>query len=392
MSHLLINHSQDLRRLRDEGYEIEVKGGYLCIHHVPYVNSKKEVMLGVLVSELTLIDSKTTSTPSTHVIHFIGDIPCEKDGTIKKALLLESRDQLLFEGITINHSFSNRPQTGYANYYDKISRYVEIFSGPARSIDTTITAKTFRVITDNGEESVFNYIDTNSSRANISAINLKLKLPKIAIIGLGGTGGYILDLVAKTPVVEIHIFDGDVLQQHNAFRSPGAVSIEQLDRHLSKVDYYSEIYSKMRKGIISHNIYIDEDTLSKLEEMSYVFICVDNNSARKLIIDYLLKRKISFSDVGLGVNVVKDSLIGIVRVTSASSTKYDHLSSRVPMGDNDDNEYTTNIQIADLNSLNAVLAVIKWKKMFGFYQDLEEEHHCTYSINVAQLTNEDLTA
>jgi hypothetical protein len=42
--------------------------------------------------------------------------------------------------------------------------------------------------------------------------------------------------------------------------------------------------------------------------------------------------------------------------------------------------------------LNAVLAVIKWKKMCGFYQDLREEHHSTYSINVNQLTNDEVTA
>ena len=58
----------------------------------------------------------------------------------------------------------------------------------------------------------------------------------------------------------------------------------------------------------------------------------------------------------------------------------------------DNDEYASNIQIADLNSLNAVLAVIRWKKMFGFYQDLKMEHHSTYSINVGKLNNEDFTA
>ena len=52
-------------------------------------------------------------------------------------------------------------------------------------------------------------------------------------------------------------------------------------------------------------------------------------------------------------------------------------------------EYSTNIQIADLNMLNAALAVIKWKKLCGFYQDLEREHNCTYSINVNQLLSEE---
>ena len=38
----------------------------------------------------------------------------------------------------------------------------------------------------------------------------------------------------------------------------------------------------------------------------------------------------------------------------------------------EDDEYATNIQIADLNALNALMAVIKWKKLSGFYQDLKK--------------------
>ena len=43
MSQRLIDHNQDLKRLIDEGYEIEVKGGYLITHHIPYVNKSKEI-------------------------------------------------------------------------------------------------------------------------------------------------------------------------------------------------------------------------------------------------------------------------------------------------------------------------------------------------------------
>ena len=34
-------------------------------------------------------------------------------------------------------------------------------------------------------------------------------------------------------------------------------------------------------------------------------------------------------------------------------------------------------------------AVIKWKKLFGFYADLEHEHHSAYTIDGNHLTNED---
>jgi hypothetical protein len=54
-----------------------------------------------------------------------------------------------------------------------------------------------------------------------------------------------------------------------------------------------------------------------------------------------------------------------------------------------DNDYDKNIQIADLNAFNAVLAVIKWKKLFGFYADQEKEFFSTYTIDCNMLISED---
>ena len=43
MSRQLISHSADLKRLREEGYDLEIRNGYLLVKDVPYVNSRKEV-------------------------------------------------------------------------------------------------------------------------------------------------------------------------------------------------------------------------------------------------------------------------------------------------------------------------------------------------------------
>lgn len=385
----LINHSPDLKRLQDEGYELEVKGGYLLIHHIPYVTHLREVKYGILVSELSLANSQKTIMPSTHVINFIGEHPCNHDGSIISALQYSTGNQNLGNGIVISHSFSNKPQNGYPDYYEKVSTYVKVISSQAQKIDATITWQTYRIRATTTENEVFQYVDTNSSRAKINAINEKVKNEKIAIIGLGGTGAYILDSIAKTPVSEIHLYDGDVLSQHNAFRSPGAVGNEDLDKVPLKVDYYCGLYSKIHKKITAHACYVNVENLEELKTKSFVFVCIDNDVARRIIIQYLLKNQIPFIDVGLGVNIVDDSLIGTVRVTTGTSMKNDHLVNRISFVEEENNEYNTNIQIVELNKLNAVLAVIKWKKLCGFYQDFTEEHHTTYSINVAQLLNED---
>lgn len=392
MSQQLINHSPDLKRLRDEGYEIEVRGGYLLIHHIPYVNQKKEVKFGSLVSVLTLGSSTRTTTPDNHVIHFIGEDPCDVNGVIITAIQHDPSTRMLNSEITVNKSFSNKPPSGYPNYYEKFKRYADIISAPAKYLDGSLTEKTFRVIADTTNETVFQYIDTNSSRANIELINSKLHDQKIAIIGLGGTGAYILDLIAKTPVREIHLYDGDSFDQHNAFRSPGAASLEDLSKGYKKADYYSGIYSNMHKSVTAHSYYVKKENIHELNKMSYVFVCVDKNSVRKMITDNLVDMGIPFFDVGLGVNEVDGKLTGAVRVTSATPAKKDHLPLRIFAEDADNNDYDTNIQIAELNSLNAVLAVMKWKKISGFYVDLEQEHHCSYSISVSKIFNEDVTA
>lgn len=299
-----------------------------------------------------------------------------------------SQTQTLAEGIVVNHSFSNKPPTGYPDYYEKMNRYAEIISAPAESLDPTVTAKTFRVIEARPEESVFNYLDTNSSRAEIDAISGKLKGYKIGIIGLGGTGSYVLDLVAKTPVDEIHLFDADVFCQHNAFRAPGAPSVEQLRTPPLKVNYLAEIYSRMRRRIFPHEVALDASNLQLLHDLDFVFICMDQGRAKREIVTLLESGSVSFIDVGMGVQLGDGNLLGIVRVTTSTPHKRDHFRMRVSFVDAKDDAYSTNIQIADLNMLNAALAVIKWKKLCGFYQDMEHEHDCTYTINENQLLSD----
>lgn len=391
MSQQLISRSPDLKQLRDEGYDIEVRSAHLLIKNVPYVNSEQVVKRGTLVSKLTLAGDVTT-TPGTHVALFEGDYPCYKDGSEIVEIKHQSKNQELAKDLVVQHSFSSKPPGGYKNYYDKMITYVAILSSPARSTDPTVTARIFPAVEPGEEESVFNYFDTASSRAGINVVTRKLELGKIGIVGMGGTGSYVLDLVAKTPVRDIHIFDGDKFSNHNAFRSPGAPSIDKLRQNQQKVEYFKELYSKMHRNIVAHNCYIDETNVDLLQGMEFVFLCLDGSGSKRLIVERLEQWNIPFIDVGMGVQLVDDSLLGILRITSSTTEKRDHVSAnnRIPFAeDGGKDEYSQNIQIADLNALNAALAVVKWKKIFGFYCDLDKEHYSTYTIDGNTLINED---
>lgn len=384
MSQQLINLSPDLKRLRDEGYEVQIKSNHLIITGVPYMNSSKEILFGSVVSTLNL-SGNVTNKPETHVGMFKGEYPCHKDGSPIEGFRHASNNQILGEGVEINHSFSSKPQDGYGypDYYTKMTRYIDIISSP-----TGLSAKTFKLIDSDDTESVFNYLDSWSSRAGISGINDKLKNQKIAIIGLGGTGSYVLDLVAKTPVSEIHLFDGDFFLQHNAFRAPGAPSIETLTAKQFKVDYFASLYSKMHKHIYPHVGFLNDSSVESFDKFDFVFLCIDKGDIKQLLLNKFELDLVPFIDVGIGVQAVNDSLIATVRITTSTEMKRDHFRTKVSLVDRDEDEYAQNIQIADLNSLNAAFAVIKWKKICGFYHDHEAEYHTTYTLNTNLLVSE----
>lgn len=386
-----ISHSPDLRRLQDEGYEIEIREGHLLVHHVPYVNNDKEVQYGTLVSTLSLAGNKTVR-PDSHVAFFAGSTPCDKEGEPLGKVINQSARQQLAEGIVIDHMFSSKPKTGsYDDYLEKMTTYVRMLAGQAQAIEPEATAQTYKIIEASDTDPVFEYEENASSRAGIRVATDKLRVGKVAIIGLGGSGGYVLDEVAKTPVGEIHLFDGDVFLQHNAFRAPGAASIEELRAAPMKVDYFRDIYKKMRRNIVAHADYVDATNVEDLGEMDFVFLCLDDGATRKLIVEKLVGRDVAFVDVGMGISEQDGSLTGLVRVTTSTRAKRGHIEKRIPFESLDEieDDYRQNIQVADLNALNATLAVIKWKKLVGFYSDIESEHCSFYAVDGNTIINED---
>ena len=149
------------------------------------------------------------------------------------------------------------------------------------------------------------------------------------------------------------------------------------------------MYSKMHRGIKSHPVFIDTSNILLLDDLDFVFICIDTGDIKKVIFEYLLGRKIPFIDSGLEVSVAENSLFGTVRTTLVTDQKNDHVSKRVSFATREDEDYESNIQIADMNALNAIMAVLEWKKYLQFYQDHEGEYTTIYSTNINEIFNED---
>ena len=381
----------DIQSLQDKGLSVEVVQGHLLVHQVPYVNANRQVQRGIVVTELAG-NIGTLGKPGNHQIWFVGEVPCHANGTPIKTLNRTEGPKELWSGFTAQHRFSNKPygETNFPlTHSAKIRHYLALIAPEAKVVEPEATPYVFEPVVSFDPEQIFNYWDTASTRAGILAVTAKLTHYRVAIVGLGGTGSYVLDLMTKTPVRKIHLFDGDKFEQHSAFRAPGAASIEDIKSRMSKVEYFAAIYARMRKGIHPHPFYLDDENLSELDKFDFVFLCVDKGGVRRILGEFLIARGIPFVDTGMELTVLPEAnaILGTCRATLCTAGKSDHFGRCAPQGDAPgDDLYRSNIQVADMNMLNAVLAVQLWKKHCTFYLDHWQPHHHTYSIDSASLT------
>ena len=397
MSETLISRNPDLARLEAEGYRLRIVRGnahHLLIDKIPAVNGKRKVVLGTLYCPLQVDANDNVIRPvPNHQCWWVGEAPCDAEGRRMDEMISNAQPEDKGDGITTSFAFSRKRanKTEYADLHEKISAYVEMISHEAQVVDPKCDPKCDKPVPAvvEAQNRVFMYPDMATTRAGIGAATAKLLLSRVAIIGIGGTGSYILDLLAKTPIGEIHLFDGDKFELHNAFRSPGAPRKEDLSDPL-KVDWFGDIYDRMRLSIVRHRYHVRAEQLPELEGFDFVFVAVDDGAARKVILEGLMARKVPFIDVGLDIDLDKEGMLrGICRVTVGKSDKLDHVTEVISFASPPAGDIYRNIQVADLNMLNAAMAVMKWKKLCGFHADDMRERHSIYTIEAHSVTKED---
>ncbi|MDE0230332.1 MAG: ThiF family adenylyltransferase [Spirochaetaceae bacterium] len=161
----------------------------------------------------------------------------------------------------------------------------------------------------------FKIPNTFEARAAIGPVQDRIRDQRTAIIGLGGTGAYVLDLIAKTPVMEIHLLDSDDMNWHNFMRAPGAPTAEEIElRHkarLRKVDYYYSKYASLREGIHPHPVRVDNPaTFSEflsVHPIDYAFVCIDqlddgDSPRQDVVYCALSEAAIPFIDSGVSID------------------------------------------------------------------------------------------
>jgi len=392
MSYPLTSLDEAAARLRQENYNVDVVTGLLIARDLPYVTTEKVVERGVLAFPVEFSDGDLRAS-GDHTAYFLGSLPCDASGAPLDIVANASVDFCIPEAgraklhLSRRKDFPSANSSGYSSALEKLEAYLAVICTPARSLDPHATPRSGNVPPRIVPSGPFRYPDSASARVGTGHLNEAYKNQRIGIIGLGGTGSYILDFVAKTHVPEIHLFDGDFFRSHNAFRAPGAASKDDVEYGKSKAEYFADIYSNMREGIVGHARIITPDDADLLRDLSFVFMAVDDETTEQGLAKILENIPIPYIDVGMGALVAQQE--GNPRILAQIRTTYWRPGMKSAVSDGTDaaleDAYASNIQIAELNALNAALAVIRWKKHLGYYQDFRDEAESIYSSNVQQL-------
>lgn len=114
---------------------------------------------------------------------------------------------------------------------------------------------------------------------------------------------------------------------------------------------------------------------------------MDANPDKMAIIEALTDAHVPFIDTGIGVSNDPNGIAGQIRITTSTPGRTDHITrdSLISYVAGDDAEYDTNLQVAELNMMAAVQAIMRFKKLRGFYADAEDERHSVYVTHTNEI-------
>ena len=226
----------------------------------------------------------------------------------------------------------------------------------------------------------FHIPNTFEARAAIAPVQDRIRGQRIAIIGLGGTGAHLLDLIAKTPVSEIHLLDSDCVDWHTLKRAPGAPTAEEIELvragSLLKVDYYHSKYAAFRDGIHPHPVRVDSTSMFAEflsdHPIDYAFVCIDQltdgDSVRQdAVYRAITEAGVPFIDSGVSITLEDCAVRGAV-TTSAYDAGSDAWKDAIPNARLDGGAPSyRNVQLPEVNAAAATFAVMEWRRRTGQY-------------------------
>lgn len=263
----------------------------------------------------------------------------------------------------------------------------EVVHRYAKQIVGAVTAAGESTWDDDAVPSPFKIPNTFETRAALAPIQDRARRQSVAIIGLGGTGSYVLDLISKAPVSEIHLIDDDVIKWHNLFRAPGAPTAEEVESlragEQRKVDYHSTKQESFREGMQPHSVQVNGTEMWRdflaAHPVDFAFVCIDqaaneDSSRQDGVYQALAETGVPFIDSGVSISVEGGAIRGVVR-TSFNGRGSDHWKPAIPNAKVAGAvQGYRNVQLPEVNALAASLAVMEWRR--------RTEQYCSESSSI----------
>ena len=276
-------------------------------------------------------------------------------------------DGKIWSNISIKRGAQGRPEPD-ETAHDLLHRYAKHIVGAVSAAGSSKPAAL--AIPD-----PFKIPNTFEDRAGIRPVQNRIRGQRIAIIGLGGTGAYLLDLIAKTPVSEIHLLDSDCVDWHTLKRAPGAPTAEEIELvragSLLKVDYYHSKYAAFRDGIHPHSVRVDSPSMFAEflsdHPIDYAFVCIDQltdgeSPRQDVVYCALSEAEVPFIDSGVSITLEDCAVRGAV-TTSFYSAGSDAWKNAIPNARLDGGAPGyRNVQLPEVNALAASLVVMEWRR------------------------------
>ncbi|GFO80644.1 MAG: hypothetical protein A49_02710 [Methyloceanibacter sp.] len=372
----LASRNPFVKDLEEQGYLVDFVGGYFLIYGLPYLDERGELSYGDWACPVDLSADGVLDPPGDHQAWFRGGRPHDQNG--RQLRLGGGANKIkVGEGFETNYSFSYKLLDAagrarpYTSFEEKVQTYLDTITGPALAAFPDATPLGAIEVKAAAQGTPLRFPDTLSSRYHMNDLSRLLEGKRVAIIGLGGTGSYILDFIARTHLAEIALFDDDKVHLHTIFRFPGFIPgvIGML-----KVDALFKQYANWHSNITPVPERVTEVNVERLREFDFAFLAIDHGPSRIFIADWLSANGIPFVDCGMGLNRAPVGLNGVVRVTGVDRAAYEATARTafLPGDDPQDGEYRRQGQIAELNGLNAALAVVRFKQHFGIYDRLDD--------------------
>lgn len=154
----------------------------------------------------------------------------------------------------------------------------------------------------------------------------KIKSKRVAVVGIGGVGGYAVESLVRSGIENIILIDYDIVDITNKNRQ-----IIALDSTIGmkKVDAFHNRIKDINKecNVYKENIFLSSNNINEvLKDVDYVLDACDSVSTKVEIIKYCLNNSISFiSCMGMGKKINPS----LLEITDLSKTSYDPLAKKV---------------------------------------------------------------